>query len=440
MMLALLAWMAGAAPVPAWVEEGARSWETRARVEAVLDNGLRVVVVPRGRVPWCGMATVVPGGATTDPPGRSGLAHLAEHLLFESGGGAGPRSDAHAEALGLRSNAFTLGDYTVLVEEFSPAVLREAVAVHAARLARLEFTDADLAREKRVVADERRFRVEEPPLAAADEGVVARLWGAHAFGRPVLGWPAEVAAIAPAEVRAWASAHLEPGRSVLVLAGAVDPAEALPVLRAAMTSWRPATVLPGAPRPGPPPGPVDARLSVMRGRAGAVVWGARAAALGSPGEAVDRVLARLLDGDAAARLPDPPSPGPGTEFHTEYRPQAHHGDLVITAQAPEPGHADLVEAHLAAVLAALADGGPAPGALDAARGYVVTSLQKEVGWHVGLAERLAVDTALLGRPGAHAARQRDVWGVRSLDVRRRAEALRQPGALARVAVVAGEPP
>src|SRR5688572_4061854 len=77
-----------------------------------LDNGLQVLLAPDHKVPKVGLALVYRVGGMNEPPGRSGFAHLFEHLMF-SGTAAYPRIDDTYSALGVDNNAFTEEDRTI---------------------------------------------------------------------------------------------------------------------------------------------------------------------------------------------------------------------------------------------------------------------------------------------------------------------------------------
>ena len=396
----------------AWMEDAARRWETQKMVRKTLPNGVRLLVLPQTGAPWCGMATVFPGGGASSPLHQSGLPHLAEHLMFEEGGHAGPSShDVDGEAMGLRSNAFTLGDYTVLVEEFSPAVLNDALRIHAARLTRLSFDDAQLAREKSVVADERRFRVDEPALGRAEELLISHLWGDHAWGWPVLGFPHHLAKLTRSDVINWVHAYIRPERAVVVLSGAVDPQQALNALEAALAPWQASTpTSPIATQVALPP-PLREH-TVINGDTGAYLWAVEASALGGPHEAADRVLAALLTTPHGAPISeDDDDAEMPTTLHAMYQPQLHHGELTVTVDVPPYAHATDAQAQLGILLHGLIARGPPSAELVSARARVVADLARATQSHASRAEQAAVDEALLGRWDANADRIRRVSRV-----------------------------
>ncbi|MEW5847256.1 MAG: pitrilysin family protein [Myxococcota bacterium] len=425
LLLGALAVRAGVERDP-WIDELARVYQAQPVQERTLPNGMRVLVLPRGTTPWCAVATVLPGGAREDPAGLGGLAHLAEHLMFESEAGSDKKNtDVMAESLGMRSNAFTLADYTVLIEEFSPAVLERALGIHLLRLQAATFEEYHLVREKKVVADERRFRVSEPPLGRAEEMLLALVWQGHPYGRPVLGAPVEVGAIRSDDIRRWMRNRVRPERAVMALVGRVDPTRALQTAERVLGAWARGAADNGMAPPEPPAHPpTTTRDATMDSSVDAVMWAAAAAPLGSVDESADRMLSRLLEGDPYYRLANPPEDMPGIEVQAEYRAALHHGEMVATV-TPH-GDVDVVTAAraLQSALTLFAEQGAATESVVAARTRVAADHQRELEIHASLAERLAVDRALLGRWQVEADRLRALAGLGPQDVRRRAAALK----------------
>lgn len=393
------------------------------RLEKTLPNGVRLIVQKRGSVPWCALTTVLPGGSHKDPDGRSGLAHLAEHLMFE--GGDGTNLDERAEMLGMRSNAFTLTDYTIVVEEFSPAVLGEAIEIHASRMRPPTFTDEQLAREKRVVADERRFRVEEPPLGRAEEQGFAALWGGHAWGRPVLGWQEDVDRSTREDILRWTQLRVRPEHAVVALVGAVDAEAAMAKLEAVFSTWKAPPALDEPARE--PPAQKDAkkvRLDV-NSVSDAIMWMAPAAALGTPEEAADDVLAGLLDVDPGRRVMQLDEDVPPVDFQVEYRPQAHVGEMLLTVLPHGLTDLDGTEKIITHYLTVFSDEGPDPDALDAVRARLIADRAREYELHAAFSEKLALHAALLGSADADEKRLDALRAVTVDDVKARARALLQ---------------
>jgi zinc protease len=386
-------------------------------------NGLRVLVLPRGEVPWCAVTTVLVGGSHQDPPGKSGLAHLAEHLLFE--GDAPGSLDARAEKLGMRSNAFTLPDYVVLVDEFSPAVVDEALAIHAGRVKTRVIPGPRLQREKNVVLDERRLRVLDPPLGQADEELLRVLWGTHPFARPILGRVEEMMSIDVAVLDSFSRMRLTPETTVVAIVGHLDAGRTWNAVERAFGTWK---------RPLPPPVPLHAptlpetipagkgRLE-LQGTVEAVMYASVASSRGSQSEPADRLLAQLLEGDAARHLSQNRGEWP-LDLTTEYRAQMQAGELVMTLYPTPPMSLADAEGALDWLFGAYARLGPTADALANARAQIAARHQQALQIHVNLAERLAADEALSGRWDEEQAQLRRMAHVHVDEVRARAAALR----------------
>ena len=173
-----------------------------------------------------------------------------------------------------------------------------------------------------------------------------------------------------------------------------------------------------------------------------LLWSAAAAPLGGAQESADRVLAALLDGEVARRLAAPPDGLAAWAWHAEYRPDLHAGALFVTVQAPAAGECGAEVPTVESVLEAVASGGPTPEALSATVTWVASEQQRTVEVASALAERLAVDRALLGRWDVEASRLHALADLTDAALRARArEAATSPWRAAVVArAAAGESP
>jgi predicted Zn-dependent peptidase len=194
-----------------------------------LANGLTVVVQPDRRWPLVASTMCYEAGSRFDPPSRSGLAHLCEHLAFN-----GPSGDASGafperiERIGGSSRARTTNDCLCFSTIVPSAALAAMLDVEAARMARpFDADDADvLAIERRILRQELRGRSQTRLRAAAFEQLHRLLFaGPHPYHRPPAGDADGISAIAAADVRAFAR-RFSPCHAALVLVGDVSVAEA----------------------------------------------------------------------------------------------------------------------------------------------------------------------------------------------------------------------
>ena len=190
------------------------------------DNGLTVILRPVSAAKEVAVVVLFDLGGDHDPVGRSGRAHLLEHLYCTAAAGDTPaRGFAQIQKrYGRGYNQQTGFDYTVLAGVVKADKLGEELADVAARMSALRITDADLQRETpRVLAELRNMYGAMPSLAGMNH-VRMRLHPIAQGGRH--GGKAEhVRAIGLDELRQFWRDHYRPPNAILVLAGKFDAAE-----------------------------------------------------------------------------------------------------------------------------------------------------------------------------------------------------------------------
>lgn len=185
-----------------------------------LANGMQVVVIANHRMPVVTHMVWYKVGAADEPPGRSGLAHLLEHLMFKGTAHhpAGTFSRIVA-ANGGHENAFTSHDYTAYFQSVARDRLGLMMELEADRMANLAFDDAAFAAERDVVLEERRQRVDSDPAALLAERVDATFFVNSSYRRPVIGWEHEIRALSADDVRAFYKRWYRPANAILLVAG-----------------------------------------------------------------------------------------------------------------------------------------------------------------------------------------------------------------------------
>lgn len=229
LVLALAGWLGGHADTSdagsGWTPETFR-----------LDNGMRVVVLPDHRAPVATHMVWYRVGAVDEAPGKSGIAHLFEHVMFEETDDLGPGEfTSVVQRNGGQLNAFTSWDYTAYYERVARERLELMMEMEADRMRDLVVNDdpeGPFIRERDVVKEERRQRIENNPGAILFEKVMAALYGDHPYAIPVIGHMDEVAALTPQDGRAFYDTWYSPDRAILVVAGDVTPDEVRALARA----------------------------------------------------------------------------------------------------------------------------------------------------------------------------------------------------------------
>ena len=195
-----------------------------------LENGMQVVVISDHRAPVVTHMVWYKVGAADDPPGKSGLAHYFEHMMFKGTKNvpAGQFSQTVA-SLGGRENAFTSYDYTGYFQTIASAHLETMMRLEADRMANLVVREEDIAAEREVVQEERRSRLENNPSGLLGEQMNSAQFLSHPYGRPVIGWEHEVAELSRQDLLNFYATHYAPNNAILVVAGDVTLDEARPL-------------------------------------------------------------------------------------------------------------------------------------------------------------------------------------------------------------------
>lgn len=193
-----------------------------------LSNGLQLKVVHDTSAPVVAIQTWFRVGSAREEVGRTGLAHLFEHLMFK---GTADYPDgafqARLDSLGATGlNAWTWLDQTVYTEAVPKAALAAALAMEASRMHRLELTPEVFEAERQVVMNERRMAVEDDPAGKMSERHLALAYDRHPYGWPTIGWMEDIERLSLEDVRAFYRKWYAPDQATLLLVGDVEPAEA----------------------------------------------------------------------------------------------------------------------------------------------------------------------------------------------------------------------
>ncbi|HHY48968.1 MAG TPA: insulinase family protein [Alphaproteobacteria bacterium] len=228
-----------------------------------LDNGLDVIFLPVHRVPKVVVDLSYRVGAMNEPPGRSGFAHLFEHLMF-SGTPAYPNIDAVYGAVGVSLNAYTYDDRTMYHAEGMASALPLMLSVEADRMANqgAAITREHLEIQREVVLNEMRQNVLDYVTGAAWEALRTALFPApHPYHRSVIGSIPDLKAATIEDVYGFFDTYYVPNNATLAVVGDFDPDDAKALI--ADTFGR---IPPGPETVRPVPGPlVPARARLELG-------------------------------------------------------------------------------------------------------------------------------------------------------------------------------
>jgi len=188
-----------------------------------LENGLEIVVVPDHRTPVVTHMIWYRVGSADETPGRSGLAHFLEHLMFKgTAKSPGGKFAQTINEIGGQENAFTSTDYTAFYQRVPREHLETVMTFEADRMTGLVLTDANVLPERDVVLEEHNQRVANDPAARLTEQVQAALYLNHPYGRPVIGWRHEIETLTREDALAFYRRFYTPDNAVVVIAGDVN--------------------------------------------------------------------------------------------------------------------------------------------------------------------------------------------------------------------------
>ena len=200
-----------------------------------LGNGLKVILVRDPSAPVFAYQTWFAVGSRHEREGITGIAHLFEHLMFNQTENHPPGElDRLIETAGGDTNAATWVDWTYYRDNLPKAELPLAVELEADRMAHLTLGDKQVESEREVVANERRFRVEDDVDGFFNEELYKAAFTTHPYHWPTIGWMRDIEAISIEDCRAFYRTYYAPNNATVVLVGDVDEDGALALIERAL--------------------------------------------------------------------------------------------------------------------------------------------------------------------------------------------------------------
>jgi zinc protease len=224
------------------------------RVERfVLGNGLRVLLLEDRTAPVVCLQTWFGVGSRHERPGKTGLAHLFEHLMFgETEQTAHGAFDRLLEEAGAETNAATFLDWTYYHMNLPKDALPLAMMLEAGRIAHLVLRDPQVSSEKEVVANERRQRVDDDVDGSVSELLYREAFKKHGYGWPTIGWMTDIQGFTTDDCVAFYRTYYAPNNASLVLVGDVGARDALRLVQDHYGSLPPSTIPVEDVQPEPP--------------------------------------------------------------------------------------------------------------------------------------------------------------------------------------------
>ena len=381
-------------------------------VKATFDNGLDVIVHEDHHCPIVAVNVWYHVGSKNERPGRTGFAHLFEHLMFEGsahhdGGYFRPLQEA-----GGTLNGSTSADRTNYWEVVPRGALERALWMESDRMGYLlpALTREKLDTQRDVVLNERRQSYENRPYGLASMTLMAARYPPdHPYHWPVIGWPEDVRAATLDDVRAFFATYYHPANASLAIAGDVDADDAIRAARAHFEE------IPAGPAPPPvtafPPAAGDRPAALLledRVEAPRLYLGWVTPPLFGPRDAELDLAAAVLAGGKSSRLYrallQDRRLAIDVTAHQYSAELSGHFSVVATA-APGRLPAEL-EAVISAEIARLGSDGPTAAELERARNLLEADRvrrRQSVGGFGGRADQLNLYNVYVGTPAYAAA-------------------------------------
>ncbi len=199
--------------------------------EAILSNGMKVLFLENHKAPIVSFQVWYRAGSRNENWGKTGLAHLMEHLMFKGTEKvSGADFTQTIEKNGGEFNAFTSSDYAAYFETLSSDRIQVALDLESDRMKNLVLSEQDFETERKVVMEERRMRTDDNPQAYLLEQLNAAAYQTQPYHWPPVGWSEDIARITLGDVRNFYRKYYDPANAFIVVVGDFKKDDLLPRL------------------------------------------------------------------------------------------------------------------------------------------------------------------------------------------------------------------
>jgi zinc protease len=272
--------------------------------ETKLKNGLRVIISEDRTAPVVGVAVNYNVGSRDERKGRTGFAHLFEHMMFKGSENVGPGEHPYLMFMyGGNMNGTTDKDRTLYYEVLPSNQLDLVLFLEADRMRSLEITPANLENQRNAVQEERRLGVDNQPYGKTFETIDELAYDNFAYEHSVIGSMADLSAATVDDVASFFRTYYAPNNAVIAIVGDVDAKTTIEKVR---KYFEP---IPSQPAPPPvdmtePPQTAERRTTIEDGlaRLPRLDMAYKIPPDGSPDSYALSVLATILSGGRSSRL------------------------------------------------------------------------------------------------------------------------------------------
>jgi zinc protease len=193
-----------------------------------LENGLRVIIAPDHSAPVFAIAVTYNVGSHSERPGRTGFAHLFEHMMFQGSKNVGKGEHMILiENNGGAMNGTTNEDRTNYFEMLPKNQMDLALFLESDRMRSLAVNQANLDNQRNAVQEERRLGIDNQPYGKAYLEIDNLSYDNFAYKHSTIGSMADLNAATVSDVQNFFRIYYAPNNAVLTLVGDLDPAETL---------------------------------------------------------------------------------------------------------------------------------------------------------------------------------------------------------------------
>ncbi len=268
-----------------------------------LGNGLEVIVWEDHAAPVFAFQTWFRVGSRHEPKGRTGIAHLFEHMMFKATANHPEGEfDTLMEARGAQTNAATWVDWTYYREKLPSGNLELVCDLEADRMANLRLDTEQLESEREVVKNERKMRVDNDPEGKLYEALYALAYREHGYGHPTIGWMADIEALTLDDCLDFYRCYYAPNNATIVVVGDVDTATLLGLVQRYYGALEAQDIPPEDVRVEPPQRQARRDTLTLALAAPKAVYAYHAPAAADPAFGALEVLVEILAGGESSRL------------------------------------------------------------------------------------------------------------------------------------------
>ncbi len=268
-----------------------------------MDNGLRVLLLEDHSAPVVAYHTWFRVGSRDEREGKTGIAHLFEHLMFnETENLPKGEFDRRLEQVGAETNASTWLDFTQYNIAAPSEQLPLLIEVESDRMQHLVLREPQVESEKEVVANERRYRVDDDVEGTVNELLWSTAFTRHPYRWPTIGWMEDILAFTTEDCEQFYRTYYAPNNASVTLVGDFEPSAALRNI-SQKYGVIPASALSDRHVPEEPPQTEERRVEITKPTVSEKLSiGYRCPPLSAPEHIALNVVSEVLSGGRASRL------------------------------------------------------------------------------------------------------------------------------------------